>query len=666
MRSAIVCLVFVALACSSYAIAEPASSTPPSPQHEDAGSPAVTPAGATFTLPAGWTMARKGQVLVLGAPEPGLEYVLVDVEAADAAAAVAAGWRAFDPDFKLTLDVELPQRPRNGWVDRHVFRYQLPPGEKRKVTAFVQRAGNTWQVGLIRNGTVAAKRDAEINRVTTSLRPKDYQPETFAGKTAHPVDARVVGLMQNFVSDGMKRLGVPGAAFSLIDQGKIVHVGGLGVREFGRAEPVDADTRFLAASNTKAFTTLLLAQLVDQKKLRWDEPVIEAFPAFRLGDATTTRQVQIRHLVCSCTQIPGIENEWSYRFRQQTPASIMQLVARLQPVSALGDGFEYSNLMQAAAGFVGGSVANPGKEPGAAYDAAMQRMVLRPLGMKRSTFDFTEAMRGNYARPHDVDFDGRTTLATMGRNLASVPVRPAGGLWTSASDLSRYVMLELARGKLPDGSRLVSESNLAQRQVPNATEAEDATYGMGLRVDKHWGVTVVHHGGAAWGYHSDMLWLPEHGVGAVILTNGDQGGVLVSAFTRKLVELVFDGRPEADQLLEFAARRLDIERKRQRVQLQIPPDAGAVKRLAAHYVSAELGHLVVRRSGDKVIFDLVDGWRSDMATRRNDDGTLSFTGISPTQRDWEFAVGEKDGKRTLIQHGTGHDWVFVEQENAKR
>jgi CubicO group peptidase (beta-lactamase class C family) len=644
----------------------PALSPPQEAPHVEGGTPGSTLAGSTFIVPSGWTMTTNGHVLVLSPPESDLKFALIDVEAKDAAAAVAAGWAAFDPAFMLPLEVELPQRPRNGWTDRHFFRYQALPAEKLEVTGFVLRTGNTWQVGLIRGSdATTAKREAQINLVKTSLRPKGYQSETFAGKTTRPIDAHLVRVMKDFVAKGMKRLGVPGVAFSLIDRGKVVYVGGLGVREIGRTERVDADTLFPAASNTKALTTLLLAELVDQKKLRWDEPVIEAYPAFKLGDEASTSQAQIKHLVCSCTRIPSIENEWSYQFRKQTPATIMQLVGRLQPTSGFGEGFEYSNLMQAAAGYVAGSVAEPGKELGTAYDGAMERMVLRPLGMKRSTFDFAKAMQGNYARPHDVDIDGRIVLSPMGRNFSAVAVRPAGGLWTSANELSRYVMMELAKGKLPDGTRLVSENNLVQRQVPNAVEAEGATYGMGLRVDKHWGVTVIDHGGDVWGYHADMVWLPDYGVGMVILTNGDQGNVLVSSLMRKLLEQIFEGRPEADQQLEFAAQRLDIERKRERRQLQIPADPRAVNQLAAYYRSEELGDLAVHRTGGRVEFALVDGWKSLMATRKNDDGTMSFVGVSPTLRGWEFVIGDRDGQRTLIQTGTEHDWVFAEQSKLQ-
>ena len=256
----------------------------------------------------------------------------------------------------------------------------------------------------------------------------------------------------------------------------------------------------------------------------------------------------------------------------------------------------------------------------------------------------------------------------MGRNYSAIAVRPAGGLWTSANDLSKYVMLELAKGKLPDGTRLVSESNLAQRQVPNAIEAEGATYGMGLRVDKHWGVTVVDHGGSVWGYHADMIWLPDYGLGAVILTNGDQGNVLVSALMRKkLLEQVFDGKPEADQ--QLSSRRSDwtSSASRSANDCRFRPTLSPWKQLAANYRSEELGGGFGRTANWRATWNSGPGRRTGKAPwpyRKNDDGTVSFIGISPTMHSWELVVGEKGGKRTLIEREPEHDWVFVEQKKS--
>src|SRR5438067_11921326 len=154
-----------------------------------------------------------------------------------------------------------------------------------------------------------------------SLRPKGYQRESFAGKKAHPLDEKRIAMMKDFVARGMQQVGVPGVGFSLIDGGKVVFEGGLGVRELGKPDPVDANTLFIAASNTKAMTTLLLARLVDAKKLDWEQPVTQVYPAFKLGDAAVTRRVLVKHLICACTGLPRQDLEWLFEYAHSTPAS---------------------------------------------------------------------------------------------------------------------------------------------------------------------------------------------------------------------------------------------------------------------------------------------------------------------------------------------------------
>jgi len=219
--------------------------------------------------------------------------------------------------------------------------------------------------------------------------------------------------------------------------------------------------------------------------------------------------------------------------------------------------------------------------------------------------------------------------------------------------------MELANGKLPDGKRLVSEQNLLARRAPNVVVGADQDYGMGLIVDKRWGVTIVHHGGDLAGYHSDMMWLPEYGVGAVILTNGDSGGALRGPMLRRMVELMFDGKPEAAEQLAVAAAQIKQSRAKNRERLVVPADHTEAGKLAVRYANAALGNLAVRRDNATTTFD-VGEWRSKMATRRNDDGTISFITVDPTLIGFEFVAGTGDGRRTLTLRDSQHEYVFTE------
>lgn len=521
------------------------------------------------------------------------------------------------------------------------------------------RAGTSWTVAIVdASEPTYEKRAGPFSAALGSLRPKVFTRETFAGRKARPLTRGRVAELTRFLEEGMRVLGVPGVALGLVEGGRVIHVGGLGVRELGKRARVDADTLFLAASNTKALTTLLLARLVDEGKLRWDQPVTEVYPAFALGDPATTTQVRVRHLVCACTGLPRRDLEWLFEPGRLTPATSIALLATMQPTSGFGEVFQYSNLLASAAGYLAGHVAHPELELGAAYDAAMRREVLAPLGMARTTFDFVRALRGNHARPHGDDPDGRLRVARMDPNLAVVAVRPAGGAWTSARDLARYVQLELAGGMLPGGRRLVTEENLAARRAPQVLVSEDVTYGMGLVVEREWGIPVVHHGGDQFGYHGDMIFLPEHGVGAVLLTNSDAGERLLYPFQRRLVEVLFEGRLEAEGLLAAAAEDRKASLAKVRERLVIPPDPSEAGKLAARYVSPALGALAVRRDGGATVFDFGE-WRSAVASRRNDDGTISFITIDPTVAGFEFVVGERNGRRALVVREAQREHAFV-------
>ena len=506
---------------------------------------------------------------------------------------------------------------------------------------------------------VAEKRGGQVALVFGRLLPKGYTRESFAGKKANPLDQARIAELSRFIEQGQKETGVPGVALALVQDGKVVFADGFGVKELGGHDKPEGDTPFMVASNTKALTTLLLARLVDEHRMTWQTPVTTLLPSFRLGDAETTRSVQVKHLICACTGMPRQDMEWLFEFGKMTPESSLALLGTMQPTSKFGELFQYSNLMAAAAGYTAGHVLYPQTEIGAAYDRAMQSYVFDPLGMKATTFDYARALAGNHTGPHSPDVDGHPAKALMSVNYAAVPVRPAGAAWSSVRDMLKYVSMELAEGKLPDGKTYISRDTLLERRVPQVSIGKDITYGMGLMVDTTYGVPVVHHGGDLIGFHSDMIWLPQQNVGAVILTNGDPGWQIRSRFSRKLLEVLFNGRPEADALLAADARNFYAARAADRKLLTIPADAGQGARLARHYVNPALGEIAVSTSGASTIFDFGE-WRSEVASRKNPDGTISFITIVPGLIGSEFVVGSGP-KRTLIARDAQHEYVFEER-----
>ncbi len=646
------------------AVAQPPTQAVPVPAAETlaADTPRTTVAGNTFIAPEGWSIVVRGSATILTAPEGDSHIALVDVEAKNADQAVALAWAAYSPDGKRwPLRLSTPVPAREGWSEIQGYDYQTSPNEKRAVGATALRANNHWTVVIIDAAmAVAGKRGAQIGLVLGKLLPKGYERESFAGKQAHTLDKARIAELGKFVETSQKLLGVPGVSLGIVQNGKVVFAGGFGVRETGKPAKVDANTKYIVASNTKALTTLMLAKLVDEKKLTWESTATSLLPQFKLGDADTTSKVLVKHLICACTGLPRQDMEWLFEYGDLTPEGALATLATMQPTSKFGELFQYSNPLAAAAGFIGGHVAFPKLELGKAYDQAMRTRVFAPLGMTTTTFDFKRGQQGNWAPPHAPSIDGKTMLAMGTVNRAVIPVRPAGGAWSNVRDMLKYVQMELADGKLPSGKQYISTDALLARRAPQVANGEGSTYGMGLMVNTRYGVTVVHHGGDMIGYHSDMMWLPEHGVGAVILTNGDPGWLIRSLFRRKLLEVLFDGKPEADAQIEAAAKNWYEELAVERKLLTVPVSAEDAGKLAATYANDALGTIVVEKAGNATVFGFGE-WKSEVATKKNPDGSVSFVTIVPGMSGIDFVAGTANGKRSLTLRDAQHEYVFVEK-----
>ncbi len=623
--------------------------------------PLTTVAGHRFVAPADWSVSVDGRATILAAPEGDSRIALVDVEAKDAVEAVDAAWRAFGRNESPPLMAVEEDGDTGGWTDIHRFEYVVSPSSGRWLYAEVRRAEAGWLVMLIdMSNAVAEKRYSQLLLVYDNRHPKGRRAESFAGKTAHELDETRIAAITNFVETARQQAGIPGVSVGIVQDGEVVFLGGFGVRALGDPAKVDGDTRFMIASNTKALTTLMLAKLVDAGQISWDTPATEVLPSFALGDAETTAKVQMKHLVCACTGLPRQDFESTFEFANETPARSLEILATMQPTSDFGALYQYSNPLAGAAGYLGGHVAFPELELGKAYDEAMRSLVFAPLGMTRTTLDHDGAQRGNWARPHAPDIEGSMAPATHALNDTVAVWSPAGAVWSSARDMLAYVQMELAEGVLPSGERYIGRDALLARRTPQVASGSRATYGMGLEVVTRHDVTLVHHGGDLIGYHSDMMWLPEHGVGAVVLTNGAPGWTIPDGFKRKLLEVLFDGTPEADAAAAAGAKSYYARQAAIRRSLDRPPDAELVAGLAGRYVNDVLGEVEVRAQGGVLTFDFGE-WSSEMASRSNPDGTWSLVGISPGVDFVDLVVGSEGGKRTLTLVDYQHEYVFVEE-----
>ena len=618
--------------------------------------------GAIYSAPEDWTKSAQGPATVFVSPEKDLSLAIVNIDSApDARAAAAKAWAAYKPATdERAVRLVTPGAAGDGWDERAHISYETSPTEKMVVSALVMRKDREWTV-MITDGadTTANKRYAALSIMEQSLRPAGYKPETFAGKTAHRLTPERIEALRQFVADSARTLDVPGVGIALIDQGKVVWEGGVGVRALDSPEPVDEHTKFMVASNTKGMATLLLSTLADDGMLDWDTPVTSLYPSFRLGSDETTKSTLVRHLVCACTGLPRRDYAFVLADAGAPATDTFRQLAESYPTSDFGELFQYNNLMASAAGYLGGSLAYPDMELGAAFDRAMDERVFEPLAMVDTTFDFDAAMTGNWARPHGLDVDGQVHVISNDFNRTVEPHRPAGGVWSTAADMAHYVQLELSKGLGPDGKRVVSEENLLERRKRGVPVGENSWYGMGLFEKISWGIPVVTHGGTLLGYRSNFFALPEANIGAVILTNADSGAAMIDPFFRRLMEVLYDGKPEAASEIAVIGERIKTQTAKRRTELTLPGDPDVLDNLASKYVSPGIGSITIReRDGTKWMKGgFIEG---PIATEANPDGSVSLVSAAPGAIGLSALVGETDGARTLTVRDAQDEYVYTE------
>jgi CubicO group peptidase (beta-lactamase class C family) len=460
----------------------------------------------------------------------------------------------------------------------------------------------------------------------------------------------------------MRSLNVPGAAFALIQNGRIVHEEGLGVRTLGSKLPVDAHTRFLIASNSKGMATLLLAKMVGEGKLRWDQPVSQLMPAIGLADPEATRKLQVRHLICACTGLPRADLESYFVDPAADSRLALGQLAMLKPTSAFGEQYQYSKTLAGVAGILAGHVADPNAEPLAAFSRAMHDEIWAPLGMNDTDFGDPRTQSGNFATGYLQDVDGRLVPVERGLNATILPYRATGSGISSAHDVALYVANELNEGRLADGRQLVDRTALLARRQHGVSTGRDSWYGMGLMQRRVGGVEYLYHGGYMSGYHSQWIALPGTGLGAVLLTSSDNAFPLVANFPRRVLELIYSAQP-------IAVARLIADAGAQRKSIaasvrQLSPAQGPAAALASVYAEPLLGTVDVQRTPKGVRFDF-GPWGSKMMAKADPGavGGYDFVAIADGyNQPATFVPGrEADGTRTLILSDAQHRYVYRER-----
>ena len=360
-----------------------------------------------------------------------------------------------------------------------------------------------------------------------------------------------------YVTSSMKTFNVPGMGVAIVKDGKILVAKGYGVRKLGEPTAVDEFTMFGIGSNTKAFTTAALATLIDQGKLSWDDAVYQRLPGFVMYDPYVSHEMTIRDLL---THRSGMGlGEGDLLFWPHTTYSRADVIYRLRfmkPQSSFRSHYAYDNLLYMTAGQIVPAVT------GTTWDDYVREHIFGPLGMNHTNLSTTAYKSGDdYAYPHS-RVDGKLQVIPF-EDLDNAG--PAGAINSCASDMAKWVQLQLNRGKFVDREgRLFSEQRSKEMWSPQTIlpigdppaplaglKANFADYALGWGLRDYHGRKLVGHTGGVGGFVSRVMLVPDENLGVVVLTNAEEGGAFDSILYHVL-DYYFHV-PPADWIAAFKA-----------------------------------------------------------------------------------------------------------------
>lgn len=399
-----------------------------------------------------------------------------------------------------------------------------------------------------------------------------------------------------------KEWGIPGMSVGIVKDGQIVFSKGYGVMEVGRPEKPDGNTLYAIASNTKAFTSMLVAMLVEEGKLKWNDPVQKYLPYFELYDSYSSRETTIKDLLCHRVGLGTFSGDITWYKSDLTSEEIIKGLKHLEPQFKFRDGFGYSNVMYITAGEV------IKKVTGKTWGENVRERILDPLGMDRSIYSLSKlGEMGNFATPHAYEDDKNIPIPYVDWE----EVAALGGIISSVNDMGKWMIFNMDHG-ITGTDTLISpasrnmmwrlhNSYSVDHTRPNDFNTHFRGYGLGWGLADYHGRLRVSHGGGYDGMISAVNMIPDEKLGVVVLTNGMNAPTMAVTYYALNAFLGEEEKDWSAEMLEQRGRQEDNrieERKAKRVTGTKP--SLPLESYAGKYHSALYGDIDVKLENNKL------------------------------------------------------------------
>ena len=311
-----------------------------------------------------------------------------------------------------------------------------------------------------------------------------------------------------YIQSRMRIANIPGLALGVVHGGQVVFLKGYGISgPDGRA--VTPQTPFILGSSSKSFTALAVMQLVEAGKINLDAPVTSYLPWFRTSDITASNQITVRNLLNQDSGMGVYAGRQGMVDDDQSSTALekgVRLLAGLQLSHPVGKAYEYSNVNYSILGLVVQAVS------GTPYEDYVRSKIFGPLQMTQSAAALTDPTAEALATGHRYWFFWPVAFdAPYPRRLT-----PAGFLISTAEDMSHYLIAQL------NGGEYSKQQVLSSQGIDTLhTAGPTSSYAMGWISGGESGSRRIEHTGDTSNFHSNMLLLPDQGIGIVILMNVD-------------------------------------------------------------------------------------------------------------------------------------------------
>ncbi len=327
--------------------------------------------------------------------------------------------------------------------------------------------------------------------------------------------------LDNYIRQGMKDWDIPGLAIAIVKDGKVVLMKGYGLRDIQTNDPVDENTLFMIASNSKLFTASSLAQLEYDKKLSLDDKITKYFPEYSLKDPTTLQLVTIRDMLSHHLGTKTFQGDFTFWNSALSRQQIIYKMRLLQPSQNFRQSYGYCNSCFLTAGEIIPLVT------GKPWEVYVYDSIITPLAMSNThTLGYGMPQMPDAAKPYSNTFSAGLTELPYDNvdNLA-----PAGSMVSCVKDITHWLLMQLDSGRY-NGKQILPWAVLQRTREMNTIinsrkssvyPSNYTGYGLGIFQRDYNGRQVFWHTGGADGFVTNTCFVPAEKLGITILTNND-------------------------------------------------------------------------------------------------------------------------------------------------